>query len=165
MKYLLLMFSMALSAADLGTFPIIKASDLNKKEIVLPTGLAGERNVVLIAFQREQQTDVDTWLKPLPALLSKRQNVRYYELPTIGRGAGMFRMFIDNGMRSGIPDKAQRERTITLYLDKEPFKKALQLGSENQIHALLLDKAGKVLWRAEGRFDEAKGKSLEAVLK
>ena len=77
---------------------------------------------------------------------------------------GLVRFFINNGMKGGIPDKQQRERTITLYIDKEPFKKALGIVSESTIYAFLIDKSGKVLWRQEGLFTEAKGKSLEAAL-
>ena len=76
----------------------------------------------------------------------------------------MVRWFINNGMRGGIPAKDQRARTITLYIDKEPFKKSLGLGDENQIYAVLIDKSGKVLWKEEGLYSDAKGKSLEAAL-
>jgi len=88
----------------------------------------------------------------------------YYELPTIKRMNGMVRFFIDNGMRGGIKDQQQRARTMTLYIDKEPFKKALNLPTEDRIYALLLDKAGSVIWRSEGLYDEAKGKALAAAL-
>ena len=72
--------------------------------------------------------------------------------------------FINNGMRGGIPDKEQRARTITLYIDKEQFKKSLGLGSEDQIYAVLIDKSGKVIWNEAGLYSETKGKSLEAAL-
>ena len=67
-------------------------------------------------------------------------------------------------MRGGIADRQQRARTITLYLDKEPFKKAMGVGPEDRIYALLVDKTGRILWRAEGVFTEAQGKSLVAAL-
>ena len=90
--------------------------------------------------------------------------MRYYELPTIKGMNRMVRWFINNGMRGGIPDKDQRARTITLYIDKEPFKKSLGLGSEDQIYAVLIDKSGKVIWNEAGLYSEIKGKSLEAAL-
>jgi hypothetical protein len=146
------------------TFPTLTAKNLAGTELQLPSGFSGQKNLVLIAFERDQQKDVDTWLKVLPALAQAHPTLAYYELPTIKRMNGMVRFFIDNGMRGGIPDKQQRARTITLYIDKEPFKKALNIPSEDRIYALLLDKSGKVLWRADGLYDEAKGQALTAAL-
>ncbi len=130
----------------------------------MPGGFAGDRNLLLIAFQREQQADIDTWLKRMPPVLAAHPSMRYYELPTIQKGYKMVRFFIDNGMRGGIPDKQQRARTITLYIDKEPFKKALEIQSESTVYAVLIDKAGKVLWRESGRANESKVQALEAAL-
>ena len=146
-------------------FPSLKAANLDKQELQLPAGFSGELNLVLVAFKREQQRDVDTWLKVLPQVQHEHPGLAYYELPTIARLNALARWFIDNGMRGGIPGKAQRARTVTLYIDKDPFKKALEINSEDRIYALLLDKTGAVVWRADGAYDEAKGKSLEQFLK
>lgn len=77
---------------------------------------------------------------------------------------GFMRWFINTGMRHGIPDKKARERTITLYIDKEPFKKSLQITDEKKIYAVVVDRSGTVLWRATGPYDEANGKSLQEFL-
>ncbi len=154
-----------LASAEPYVFPSLTFSNLNGQEVAMPGGLAGERaNLVLVAFVQEQQKDVDTWLKPLPAIQQAYPGFHYYELPTIKRVNGMVRYMIARGMRGGIPDKGQRGRTITLHVDKEPFKKSLGITSESTIYAFLIDKSGKVLWRQEGLFNEAKGKSLEAAL-
>ena len=60
------------------------------------------------------------------------------------------------------PNPVARERTITLYLDKDEFRQALQLPHEDDIYVLLLDRQGQVLWRAEGAFTPEKGESLAA---
>ena len=166
MKTFLLMTTFPwLAIAEPYVFPSLTFSNLNGQEVAMPGGLAGERaNLVLVAFLQKQQKDVDTWLKPLPAIQRAYPGFRYYELPTIKRMNALVRYFIANGMRGGIPDKEQRGRTITLHIDKEPFKKALGITSESTIHAFLIDKSGKVLWRQEGLFTEAKGKSLEDAL-
>lgn len=145
-------------------FPPLKASNLEKQEFNLPTDFGGDRNLLLVAFQREQQKDVDTWLKEMKRFEELDSSFQYYELPTIERLNAMTRWFIDTGMRRGIPDKKARERTITLYTDKKAFTEALQLPTENTIYALLVDRSGKVLWRAEGTFDETKGLSLKQAL-
>jgi len=160
----MMMAAASVTHAETPVFPQVKASNLNKKVLQLPADLQGHPRLVLVAFERQQQQDVDTWLAVMPALQKEHPGLAYYELPTISRLNGMVRWFIDNGMRGGIPDPAQRERTITLYLDKAPFEKALAIGSEKQIHALLLDRDHKVIWRAEGRYSAEKGTALAAAL-
>ena len=63
-------------------------------------------------------------------------------------------------MRRGIPDPAVRAATITLYIDKAPFKRALRISDEDRIHVLLVDRDGRVHWRAEGPFDPAAAEQL-----
>jgi len=145
-------------------FPAVEAENLAKRPVKLPRDFAGQHNLVLIAFQRQQQKDVDTWLNHMKQFEDADPALRYYELPTISRLNPVARWFIDNGMRGGIPSQQQRERTITLYLDKGPFRAALGIADENQIYALLLDHDGNILWRSEGTFDEKKGSSLKDAL-
>jgi hypothetical protein len=71
---------------------------------------------------------------------------RYYEIPTIEKMNPLMRWFINTGMRHGIPDKKTRERTITLYIDKEPFKKSLQIPDEKKIYAMVVGPFGKCLF-------------------
>lgn len=146
-----------------GTFPKLTASNLQKKPLSLPGDFAGDRNLLLIAFQRKQQENVDTWLREMKRFESS-PDFQYYELPTISKLNPIARWFINRGMRSGIPDPEARARTITLYLDKTEFKKALNLPDESQIYAILVDRAGRVHWRAEGDFDEAKAAGLQQAL-
>lgn len=159
-----LLFLSAGLRAEQEVFPAMEATDLNKQSIRLPGGLAGELNLLLMAFERRQQADIDTWLGPLPALAGKHSQLAYYEIPVISRMNFVMRWVIDNGMRGGIPDKAQRARTITLYLDKKLFLAALDINSEQEIHALLVNRAGVVVWRSTGVASEEKLRSLEAFL-
>src|SRR5689334_7709072 len=57
-------------------FPHVEGKNLEGKQFVLPADFDGKYNVVLIAFHREQQNDVDTWL-PFPRPLATPEgNVR-----------------------------------------------------------------------------------------
>ena len=139
-------------------FPVVTGSNLQRKKLTLPRDFQGERILVFVAFQQWQQRQVDTWIPTHP-------EVRYYELPTIQQLNALARTFINEGMRAGIPDPVARERTITLYLDKNAFRQALQLPGEDDIHVLLLDRQGTVLWRGEGAFTPEEGKALSALLR
>ena len=146
-------------------FPTVSGSNLQRKKLTLPQDFEGEQNLVLIAFQQWQQIQVDTWIPFARQLEATYPAVHYYELPTIQRLNTLARTFINEGMRAGIPDLVARERTITLYLDKEAFRRALQLPGEDDIYVLLLDRQGQVLWQAEGAFTSEKGESLAGALR
>lgn len=150
----------AIASDTLGVFPRVDGTNLEGEQFALPSGFQGELNVVLVAFQREQQSDVDSWMPFLKTLGASRRDIRVYELPTLGRRYRMVRPFIDGGMRRGIPDAAVRAATITLYIDKAPFRESLRLPDEERIYILLVDRAGRVFWRADGRFDERMGAEL-----
>ena len=146
-----------------GAFPKLTASTLAGTPLRLPQDFVGDRNLLFIAFQREQQQNVDTWLREMKRFAGF-PGFKYYELPTIDRLNPLARWFIDRGMRRGIPDREARSRTVTLYLDKPSFRKALNLPDESRIYAVLIDRTGRVIWRAEGDFDEAKASSLQKAL-
>ena len=145
-------------------FPTVTGANLEGREFVLPRDFEGELNLALIAFTQEQQAEVDGWLTPAGRLAGRFPALRVYELPTVWRMPALLRNQLDRWMRAGIPDRAARAATITLYLDKAAFRAALGLAGEGTIHALLVDRAGRVLWRAEGPYSAAKGAALLGVL-
>jgi hypothetical protein len=145
-------------------FPHVETANLAGRNYSLPHDFEGERNLVLIAFEREQQKDIDTWLHESLRFEQIDPGLRIYELPTIARLDPFRRWFIDTGMRHGIPDRKARERTLTLYLDKNAFRQSLNIETEKQIYAMLVDRSGSVLWRTEGDFGETKGQSLREAL-
>jgi predicted transcriptional regulator len=74
------------------------------------------------------------------------------------------RWFIYRGMRSGIKDEGDRTRTVTLHIDKDPFKTALKIDSEASIVVVVVDAKGKLVGRSEGAFGEEKWEKLVSVL-
>lgn len=145
-------------------FPCIDATNLAGHPFALPGDLEGELNLVLVSFRREQGELSRTWSRTLPLLERRFPELRCYKLPTISRGSPPSRSLIDRGMRRGIPDRATRERTITVYVDKESFRRALGLPHEDTIYALLLDGEGTVLWGTEGGFSREKLRRLEEAI-
>jgi hypothetical protein len=153
------------TSEDAGTFfPHAEGSNLDGREFNLPQDFEGELNLVFIAFQREQQTLVDTWVPLAKTLANRHPGLRYYELPTIYRANGLVRWFINSGMRRGIHDPTARETTITLYLDKQRFRSALGIPHENTIYVLLVGADGRVIWRTEGAMTGETAKAVEELV-
>jgi hypothetical protein len=160
----LLLSVLPLVAGAQARFPEVRSETLEGKNVTLPRDFAGRRNILFIAFERKQQDDVDTWVPFVKQTLASHADVDYYELPTIKKMIGLMKWTINKGMAGGIADKTAREHTMTLYLDKAPFKQALGITDESVIHILVVDRDGVVLWRTAGRFTAAAGAELAAAL-
>jgi hypothetical protein len=145
-------------------FPKVSGSNLEGRKYQLPDDLEGEINLLFIPFQRWHQEWVDSWVPLAKELQAKVPGLRYYELPTLPRMNPLYRMSLDMGMKMGIPDQAAREATITLYLDKDAYRKALRIPTENTVVVMLVDRAGTILWRTEGAFDEGRAADLRGFL-
>lgn len=63
-------------------FPKVEGSNLEGRRFSLPTDFGGEISVVLVAFRRELQDDVDTCMTFLKTTAAKHAAMRVYELPT-----------------------------------------------------------------------------------
>ncbi len=146
------------------TFPKSSGRNLNGRTLSLPDDFAGRANLVFIAFEMRQQQEVDTWMSFATGMRQAHPGLAVYELPTIGRGYGLIRGFIDSGMRSGIPDNETRASTVTLYLDVGAFARALGIESTRTITVLLVKPSGEILARASGPFSTAASAPLVSAL-
>ena len=145
--------------------PTVKGSNLMRQKMIFPDAFAGDINLVFIAFLRRHQDLIDEWGPFVEELAHQHTELHYYEFPTFPRKGPIYRTFLNEGMRAGIPNEATRARTITLYLDKRAFRKALDIDGEQNMWVYLFDKSGNVLWRTEGRFSQEKGAALNDALK
>jgi hypothetical protein len=141
-------------------FPRISSQNLARERFDLPGDFEGDLNLCLIAFQRWHQPLINSWIPLAGKLEETHPEFRYYEFPVIRRLNVLYRGFIDQGMRAGIPDPVARHKTITLYTDKEAFKRALEIDDEEEIHLRLVDRQGVVHWQAVGALTREVANSL-----
>jgi hypothetical protein len=144
-------------------FPKITGIDLDGKKQDLPDVFKNKLNLVIVAFKREQQAEVDTWIKAAEPILKENPNLSFYEIPLIYELSAFKRMWVNNGMRFGIPDEIARKRTITVYTNRQEFFEITQM-KEEKIYALLIDSNGKILWRKEGVANDKKMSDLKKIM-
>lgn len=145
-------------------FPVVEGVNLEGRKFTLPADFEAELQIVFVAFKREQQSDVMTWIPFLKDETAKHRGLKVYELPTLTRSLRFVRRFIDGGMSRGIPDRSTRETTIPLYIDKAPFEHALDIASEDTIRVLLVARDGRVLFSGDGVFAEPAAARLRTAL-
>jgi hypothetical protein len=146
-------------------FPTVSGSNLAGQEFNLPEDFEGDLTLAIVPFQRWHQNVIDAWVPSIKAIADSTPGFRFYETPTLPNMNRLYRWGIDSGMRGGIPDPATRAITITLYLDKEAFRKALDIPDEETVHLLLLDSTGEVVWRTQGAFTPEKAAALEQAVR
>jgi len=146
------------------TFPTVSGSNLLRQKRILPQDFQGKLNLVFIAFQQWHQMEVDSWIPLAKELEQRYEDLAYYELPTIQSMNSLSKMFINEGMRAGIPNPKTRDRTITLYLNKKDFRAALGMPDEDHIYILLIDRQGKEFFRGRGRYTQESEVALRQAL-
>lgn len=148
------------SQAKTENFPVLNGSSLEGKKYVIPKSLEGKYNIVFIAFKREHQILINSWIPLVKSITRKYSDSKYYEIPILSESYQLFKGIIDGGMRSGIADKKAREATITVYDSKTKFMESLDIKDDENIHIFVLNKQGNILWRAIGAVNENDTKEL-----
>ncbi len=155
-----------MSAPDSAGRPIARlpqssTRDLNGVRRTLPDG---RLNILLVAYQRWQQLEVDTWIPALAAIERANDGIGYFELPVVGEMNALGRRSLDFFMQRGIPDVSVRSRTLTFYVDATGFREPLGIPDEDHIAVVLVDVDGLVLWRASGPHSADAERSLRAAI-
>ncbi len=145
-------------------FPMVHGSNLLREKKTLPADFKGQLNLLFIAFKQWQQSEINTWITWIKEMETKYSDLTYYELPVIEDRSSLSKWFINEGMRAGIPNPITRERTITLYLHKDEFRKALNLQDEDHIHILLMDKKNEIIHRERAALTPESAERLEAKI-
>lgn len=159
---LILTSSYAAEPSPLGKrLPSVKGEALSRTTVCFPEDTAGSPAILMVAYRRGTQADVDRWT----AFLQDRapRTVRY-EVPTIA--SILWRPlagWIDSGMRGGVPQEAWSS-VVTLYEDAPKLRDFLGDYGGTTTHLVLLDREGNVAWFNAGGFSERAGASLLEAL-
>lgn len=146
-------------------FPSIRGTSLSGRQYTLPGQLEGRWNIVALAFARGHQDELDTWAPTLGVLERRHPDLRSYTLAVLSRGRGLLRWYQDTMLRMAILDRAARARVIPIHVDRAAFRRQIGLADEPRPCLLLLDRAGQILWRAEGLCDPNQADRLAAELR
>ena len=145
-------------------FPNVAARDLEGRAHSLPRDFSGTANLVVIAFRREQQRAVDSWIAWFESVAVEHVGLRCYEVPVLATRWSPARAFIDGGMASAVQDPEARRRTLTVYTDVRRVTDALVIDDTGAVTVLLVGSDGRVWWRATGPATEQAGTELRRAL-
>lgn len=129
-------------------FPVVSAETLEGKKATVPDDAAWKVTLVVVAFLRESQSQLDSWLNPFYEKFGTREGIMFYEVPMITGGYRFMKPIIDGGMRGGLP-KFKHKHVVSMYGDVQSYLQALALDPRNG-YAFLLDRDGIIRWQEQG---------------
>ncbi|MFC1556918.1 hypothetical protein ACFL5L_02920 [candidate division KSB1 bacterium] len=136
-------------------FPSMSVETLSGKTVHYPDSLQGSVTLILIAFERETQEKIDTWLLPFSEKYENVVDVLFYEIPMLKRRWRLISGIIDGGMRSGIP-KNRHDFVSTYYGNIDKYRTPLYMDDTSDAFVFLLDKTGVIQWHSNGVATEEK---------
>jgi len=145
-------------------FPHLAARDLEGHALELPDDFSGTPNLVIVAFRREQQSMVDSWVAWFETIAAEHPTLRCYEIPVIATRWSPARPLIDGGMAQAVRAQEARRRTLTVYTDVRRVTDALAIDDTDTVTVLLVDSDGRLRWRTTGPVTEHAGARLLATL-
>ena len=143
----------------MGRLPELTVKRLDQQRIVMPRGLTADRTLALVAYSKAQRGEIQSWIQGLR--LDKDSDIAWIKMP-------VFNDPEDEDVRDAVERKLlahpHRERIVPVFTDRQAFIRAAGLSGPERASVLVLNRDGKILARAEGRFDENKAQALRETL-
>ena len=138
--------------------PQTAGTTLSGKAVTLAEAVRGQRVVLVAGFSRAGGSGTGAWVKAVegdPAL----KGVAVWQVAMLAGAPGFVRGMIQSGMRKGLT-AAEQERFVVLAEDEAAWRSYFGVTEDDVPYVMLLDAAGKVLWRGHGA-----GAGLEPALR
>lgn len=142
------------TAGDCVRFPIVTGDTLNGDTVTLPEFFAGEYNLVIVPFDREQQESVIDWLPLAEDLQAEFDGLAFYSVGALPDLPAGVRLLISGGMTL-VLESDVRDVSILLYLeDQQLFADSLSASSLDETQLYILNQDGDVIWQASGSYND-----------
>ncbi len=145
-------------------FPTLYGVSLDGKEITLPRDFKTPLNLVVLAFDDDQQKSLDTWSDGFHKNNLSEKNLDFYALPVLYEMEYIQRFFYNNWLKLKSGDAAYKKKTITIYVDRSKFFKMMDIDDET-VYAFLINKQGEILWVRKGKFSENYLSEIQSFIK
>jgi hypothetical protein len=133
-------------------FPAVRGESLTRQAVNIPDAYQGRPTLLLVGYAQRAQFDIDRWIL---GVLQAEISVELVEVPTIaGMMPQMVQGFINNGMRSGIPE-SDWGAVVTVYEDADKIVAALGNERPQSAYVVLLDAEGRIAWTANKGYSAA----------
>jgi hypothetical protein len=147
------------------SLPSVTGSNLDIELLAFPAAFAGEVNLVVMPFDREQQVSALEYVPLFQSLAAENPGVAYYSLAALPDLAAPIRLMVTGGMNMAVSEPAIRRVTIIFYLENQPeFIRALNVSDTEAIQVFIFNRAGEVLHQQSGDYSDAAAQTLTEAL-
>lgn len=162
----LLAFATPTESRVMGQLPTFVSHNLKQQPVALPQGLPSDRTLALITFKRGQRPQVDGWVNWVKNLnLAAPDAINWMRVTVVNDpGTEGARGEVWSRLLEKYPGDAERANFVPVFTDHASFVRASGFSGTDQAMAVVLNRQGDVLARAEGPFDADKAQSLLETL-
>lgn len=158
-----LAFASPNEASVMGRLPAFMSQTLLRQPVAIPEGLPAERTLALITFQKGQSAQIESWIEGMnlrndPSITWMRMSVRN------DPGSDKARSDFESRLLAHFKADSERAKLVPVFTDQDEFLRAAGLNSIDQVSAVVVNRQGDILARAEGGFDADKGQALRETL-
>jgi hypothetical protein len=163
----LLAFAAPSESSVMGHLPAFMTQNLLRQPVSLPAGFASDRTLALITFKRGQRPQIDGWVQWVKSLnQSSATPVNWLRMTVVNDpGTDGGRQEVWTRLLDRYPGDDERANFVPVFTDHRSFVRATGFNGTDQVMAVVLNRQGDVLARAEGAFDADKAQSLLETLK
>lgn len=147
----------------MGRLPELTVKRLDQQRFAVPTALTAHRTLALVAYSKAQRAEIESWIQGLR--LEQDPTIAWFKMPVFNDpGDEDVRNAVERKLLAQLADGTDRSRLVPVFTDRQAFIRAAGLSGPEHASVLVLNRDGKVLARAEGRFDESKAQALRETL-
>ena len=151
----------------MGHLPAFITHNLLRQPVSLPAGFASDRTLALITFKRDQRPQIDGWVQWVKGLNQSGDTpVSWLRMVVVNDpGTDGGREEVWTRLLDRYPGDEERANFVPVFTDHRSFVRETGFNGTDQVMAVVLNRQGDVLARAEGAFDADKAQSLLETLK
>ena len=147
----------------MGKLPSLTSKRLDQAVVYLPADLPAGRTLALVAFNRSQRDEIESWIQGLN--LHQDSSIAWVSMPVLqDPGTELARTHKENRMQERHVQSPYRERILPVFTNREAFLRSTGMSSADHAWVLVIDRDGQVLAKVEGQFNQAKAEALRETL-
>lgn len=154
-----LIFVAAPAALQAETFPTVPVKTLGGTSLKLPGALRSTDSLLVIGFTQKSEKETVVWRKAAERELAADPRLTVYPVIVIAGIPGIFHGLIIAGIRAGYPRRAW-DHFLVVSRDEERWKVAVGWQGPDRAYVILLDRAGRIVWRHSGEYTASGARAL-----
>jgi hypothetical protein len=148
--------------ATSGQLPSLTGDNLNSRKMTLPQDLPADPALLFLAFDQDQQSQIDSWTK---GLNDSAAALPWLEVPIIEPSNAFVRAMIAGGMRRDITATEVRERVVTVYTAPDPVAHAVGCTDyRKRLCVAVAEKSGRIRLVLTGAYSPDAAKRLLEIM-